>query len=106
MDSFPGALAAAAVLASAVPAAAHEDGLDARGVVVEVSATRIVLKTSGGETRRFVVTPGTEVRRGTAPARISDVAAGEKAVVHARRSPGGDAEAISIRLAKPAAARP
>lgn len=104
MGSFRRALAAAAMLSLAAPSFAHEDGLDARGTVVEISAARIVLKTPKGDTKSFAVTAGTEVRRGTAPAKISDVAAGEKAVVHARKSQRGDPEATSIRLARPAAA--
>ena len=98
MKRFPPMIELAAALAVATPALAHEDGLDARGTVVEISAGRIVLKTPKGETRSFVVDPGTEVRRGKAPAAITDVATGEKAVVHAKRAPGGGAVATSVRL--------
>ena len=98
MKQFRLMIELAAALAVATPAWAHEDGLDARGTVVEVSASRIVLKTPQGDTRTFAVNDGTEVRRGKAPTTIGDVARGEKAVVHAKRAPGGGALATSIRL--------
>ena len=53
----------------------------ARGTVVEISAKLVVVRTPEGETRRFAVTTGTEVRRGKVPVAISDVTTGEKAVV-------------------------
>jgi hypothetical protein len=102
MASVRLAVVAAACAALAAPALAHEGGLDARGEVVEVSDTRLVVKTPEGETKTFSITPGTEVRRGKSPAKISDVTAGEKAVVHAKKSERGEPEAISIRLARDA----
>jgi hypothetical protein len=91
-------LIAMIALASAAAAWAHGDGLDARGTVVEISAKLVVVRTPEGETRRFAVTTETEVRRGKVPVAVSDATAGEKVVVHAKRSPHGDPLATSIRL--------
>lgn len=94
------AAALAALLAPAM-STAHEGGLDARGTVVEVTGEAIVIDTEKGERRRFVVTARTEVRRGSMPAKVGDISAGERVVVHARKTPSA-AEAISIRLARTA----
>jgi hypothetical protein len=94
---FTPKLALAVALSLGFPAAAHEGGVDARGVVAEVSAARIVLETPEGQKKSFVVTPATEVRRGKTPAKISDVVAGEKAVVHGKKTKG-EPEANSVRV--------
>jgi hypothetical protein len=104
MNSFRLTLAVVTLFTFGTPALAHEGGLDARGEIVEVSATRLVLKTPKGETKSFAVTPGTEIRRGKSPTKVSEVTAGEKAVVHAKKSQRGEPEATSIRLANEAPA--
>jgi hypothetical protein len=104
MTSLRLTLAVAALFMFGTPALAHEGGLDARGEIVEVSAKRLVLKTPKGETKSFALSPETEVRRGKSPSKVSEIATGEKAVVHAKKSPRGEPEAMSIRLAKEAPA--
>ena len=96
-------VAALALSSFGAPALAHEGGADARGAVVEVSSTRIVLRTPRGDTRSFAVTARTEIRRGNVSVKLSEVRAGEKAVVHAKSTQGGEPEATAIRLAKDAA---
>ena len=90
-----------APLLSPAMATAHEGGLDARGKVVEVDGDAIVVETQKGERRRFALTERTEVRRGSAPAKVGDIRSGERVVVHARNAASG-AEAVSIRLPKAA----
>lgn len=86
--------AAAALLATA-PVAAHEGGIDAKGVVKVVTAERITIETPKGE-RSFALTPETSYARGSAPARREDLRAGERVVVHARER-GGRLEATAVR---------
>jgi hypothetical protein len=104
MISIRRAVALAAAVCFAPAAFAHEGGVDARGAVHQVSATQIVVETPDGKTKSFAVTPGTEVRRGNSVVKITDVVAGEKVVVHAKKAQRGNPEATSIRVAKDQAA--
>ena len=83
----------------AAPALAHEGGVDARGVVVAATADRVALRTGAGE-RAFDVTPRTRVVVDGHAARTGDLAAGMRAVVHARKV-GDRLEARSIQAATP-----
>ncbi len=91
---------AVALLSLAVPAAAHEGGLDARGVVVTASADRISVRVGDGKELVFALTPQTRVVVGGKIAKVTDLVPGQRAVVHGRRA-GDRLEAVSIRAATP-----
>ena len=89
---------AVALLSLAVPTAAHEGGVDARGVVVTASADRI----SVGDRKElvFALTPQTRIVVGGKTVKVTDLVPGQRAVVHGRRA-GDRLEAFSIRAAAP-----
>ena len=91
-----GLLALIAALAAA-PAAAHEHGGKAMGVVREISAERIVIETADGHRVAFAVTKDTRFSRGSAPARREDVKPGELAAVHGERH-GEALSALRVKL--------
>lgn len=85
------------VLLAATPAAAHEKGGRAMGIVESVSAEQIVIKTADGHPVSFTVTKDTRFLRGDEPVRVEDVKAGERAVVHGRRS-GEELQALQVKV--------
>lgn len=89
-----------ALLSLTVPAAAHEGGVDARGVVVTASADRISVRVSDGKELVFALTPQTRVVVGSKSAKVADLVPGQRTVVHGRRA-GDRLEAVSIRAATP-----
>jgi hypothetical protein len=91
--------AVAAALFAPGASRGHEDGVDARGTVVQVSGDEIVVKTGTGERKRFAVNERTEVLRGIEPETIETVRVGERAVVHGRKA-ASHVEAASIRVAR------
>jgi hypothetical protein len=93
-------LAVLATLAGA-PALAHEKGGRAMGVIENVTASRIAIKTSDGHVVEFELTPETRFSRGSTTIPAADVRVGARAVVHGARN--GDAlRAIDVKLAVPA----
>jgi hypothetical protein len=101
MTTIRTALIGAVAAALLAPGASrgHEDGVDARGTVAQVSADDIVVTTRAGERKQFAVTGRTKVLRGSEPVTIGAVQVGERAVVHGRKA-DGRIEAASIRLAR------
>ncbi len=90
-----------AVVAALVagPAVAHEKGGDrAMGVVESVSADRIVIRASDGHEVAFTVDAGTRFYVGEKAAAPGDVRAGQRAVVHGKRS-GQTLTAVRVKLA-------
>ena len=83
---------------AAMPAVAHEQAGRAMGVVEGVKKDRISVKTSDGHPVAFTVTADTRIVRGEKPARLEDVAVGERAVVNGRRV-GEELQAVSVKLA-------
>lgn len=98
-------LAAALMLWGAAPGAAHEGGVDARGVVVAADGDHIAIRGTDGRDQHFAVTGQTRVMVGGAGAKVSDVRPGMRAVVHARKN-GDRLEASSIRASAPETTRP
>lgn len=96
-------LALAAALA-AVPAAAHEKGGRAMGVVESVTAEQIVVKAADGHPVAFAVTKETRFSRGEQPARADDVRVGDRVVVHGKRA-GERLEAVRVKLGPPTASK-
>ncbi len=96
-------LALAAALAAA-PAAAHEKGGRAMGIVESVTAERIVVKAADGHPVAFTVTKETQFSRGEQPARADDVRVGERVVVHGKRA-GERLEAVRVKLGAPTASK-
>jgi hypothetical protein len=82
---------------AAAPAAAHEKGDRAMGVVESITAERIVVKASDGHSVAFTVTPETRFFRGDKPARPEDVQVGQRAVVQGKRD-GERVEAVRVKL--------
>lgn len=93
----------AAALAAA-PAAAHEKGDRAMGIVESATAERIVLKAADGHAVAFTVTPETRFLRGESPARPQDVRVGERAAVNGKRS-GETIQAVRVKLGPASAAK-
>lgn len=91
------ALLALITALAAAPAAAHEHGGKAMGVVREISAERIVIETADGHRVAFSVTKDTRFSRGSAPARREDVKPGERAAVHGERR-GETLSALQVKL--------
>jgi hypothetical protein len=81
------------------PATEQSRATGQEGSLVEVSQSHIVLRTPQGDDQSYEVGPSTEIRRGSSEVTISDVDAGEKAVVRAKSSSTGEPEATSISLA-------
>lgn len=94
-------LALLAALAAG-PAAAHERGDRAMGVIESVTKERLVVKAADGHSVEFAVTPATTFSLGDKPARLEDARQGQRAVVHGRRA-GGGAEAVRVKLGAPPA---
>jgi hypothetical protein len=82
---------------AAGPAAAHEKGDRAMGVVESATAERIVIKAADGHAVAFTLTPETRFLRGESPARPEDVRVGERAVVNGKRS-GETVQAVRVKL--------
>ncbi len=89
-------LALAVALAGA-PAAAHEKGGRAIGVVESVTSERIAVKAADGHSVVFTLTRETQFSRGETPARADDVRVGERVVVHGKRT-GERLEAVRVKL--------
>lgn len=82
---------------AAAPAAAHEKGGHAVGVVRDVSAERLVIETADGHQVAFAVTKDTRFSRGETPARLEDVKPGDRAAVHGKQD-GGTLSALRVKL--------
>jgi hypothetical protein len=82
---------------AATPAAAHEKGDRARGVVESVSAERIVIESADGHMVAFAITEETRFFRGGELAGREDVKPGQRAVVHGKRS-GEELRAVQVKL--------
>jgi hypothetical protein len=90
------------VLAMAVTVAlAHGDQKHVVGTVETISADSVVVKTSGGSLVEVKLVATTiYVKRDGKSAKLSDLAAGDRAVIHA--TPRGDVlEANEVKFAKP-----
>ena len=85
------------VALAAAPAAGHEKGDRAMGVVESVSAERIVIQTADGHQVAFTITKDTRFFRGNEPAGRADVKPGQRAVVHGKRT-GEQLEAARVKL--------
>jgi hypothetical protein len=70
-----------------------------QGSVLEVSETHIVLMTSQGDAKTYELSPGTDIRRGSAPVTILEVDTGETAFVRAMYTATGEQVATSISVA-------
>ena len=90
-------MALVGALAVAAPAAGHEKGNRAMGVVESASAEKIVIQTADGHPVAFTVTKDTQFFRGDVPARPEDVKPGQRAVVHGKRT-GERLEAVRVKL--------
>jgi hypothetical protein len=86
-----------------VPAAAHEVGSSARGVIESVTADRIAVKSADGHVSAFALTPATRFSRGEKAVAAGDVRVGERAVVRGKKL-GERLEAVLVKLAPPTAA--
>ena len=64
---------------------AHGDEPHIRGTVVSATDTAIVVKTTAGKERTFVVTADTKVLRGKVRATLKDIKVGERVVIHAMK---------------------
>lgn len=99
--TFP-ALALFALLAALVaprPADAHEGHHhQAMGTVAGIDAAKLVLDTTAGERKSFVLTGETRYQRGPAEAKREDVVVGERAVVVYETKESAD-RALEVRLA-------
>ena len=91
------AIVMAIALGAGPSSAAHEGGVDAKGIVVEVASERITVEAEGKK-QSFAITRDTKVVRDGKPAAASQLAPGDRAVVHGRER-GGKLEATSIRAA-------
>jgi hypothetical protein len=85
-------------LLSSAPAAAHEAGANARGVVEKVTAERIEVKATDGHVVAFTLTPRTRFSRGEKAVSAGDVRVGERAVVRGKKV-GDRLEAVLVKLA-------
>ena len=81
----------------ATPAAGHEKGDRAMGVVESVSAQRIVVETADGHPVAFTITKDTRFFRGDESVRLEDVKAGQRAVVHGKRL-GEELHAVQVKI--------
>lgn len=86
----------------AAPAAAHERGGNALGLVQDVSPARLVIETPDGHQVAFAITKDTRFTRGGATVRLEDVKLGERAAVHGKRD-GERLSALQVKLAAPRA---
>ena len=86
-----------ALLGSA-PAAAHEAGANARGVIESVTPDRVAVKAADGHVSAFALTPATLFSRGEKAVLAGDVRVGERAVVRGKRV-GERLEAVLVKLA-------
>ncbi len=84
---------AAAVIAG--PAFAHEKGDRAMGVVESITGDQIVIKANDGHAVSFAVVPDTRFWVGEKTVGAQDVRAGQRAVVHGKRS---DGRLIAVRV--------
>lgn len=82
---------------AAAPAAGHEQGDRAMGVVESVSAERLVIETADGHRVAFTITQDTRFLRGDEPVRREDVKPGQRAVVRGQRS-GEQLVAVLVKL--------
>jgi hypothetical protein len=78
------------------PAAAHEGGHDARGVVTSVGPQELSIKTNHGE-ETFVLTPETQFVKDGSPATAQDLKASKRVVVHAKKKLGR-LEAVKVQF--------
>ena len=84
---------------SATAALAHEKGGDrAMGVVESVTADRIVITATDGHAVAFKVSPETRFLVGQKAVGAQDVRAGQRAVVHGKRT-GDTVTAVRVKLA-------
>ena len=90
-------MAALAVALAAGPAAAHEKGGRAMGVVESVTAEEIVIRTADGHPVAFALGPATRFTLGGKPARAGDVRVGQRASVHGKKA-GDRLEAVQVKL--------
>lgn len=88
----------------ATPAAGHEKGGRALGVVESVSAERIVVETADGHPVAFTITKDTRFFRGDEPVRLEDVKTGQRVVVHGKRL-GEELQAVQVKVGAPARKR-
>lgn len=63
----------------------HGDEPHIRGTVVSTTGTTIVVKTTAGNNRTFVITADTKVVRGEARVTLKDIKVGERVVIHAMK---------------------
>ena len=89
-------LAVVAVLV-ATPAAGHEKGDRAMGVVESVTAERIVVETADGHPVAFTITKDTRFFRGDEPVRVENVKAGQRDVVQGKRL-GTELQAVQVKV--------
>ncbi len=86
---FRNGMLAAGVLAFAPLALAHGGMEHVMGTVVSADAKSIVVKTPKGVETTIQVDEKTKVERSGAEARVTDLAAGERVVVHAHKGEAG-----------------
>jgi hypothetical protein len=82
-------------------AVAHEGGIHVKGAVVAVEGDILVVKTTEGAEQRFTLTKDTTFSRDGRSAPRTELAPGDRVVVHARRA-GGRMEATEVRFSKAA----
>lgn len=88
-------------LAFAPLALAHGGEEHVMGTVISADAKSIVVKTTKGAETTVQVDEGTKVERSGAAAKVTDLAAGERVVVHTHKSESG----LTATLIKTGAAR-
>jgi len=95
------ALLFAAVLA--VPALAHGDKVHVVGVIEKLSATAVTVKTKEGKSVEVKFAPTTAyLTSADKPAKFSDLAVGQRVVIHADAK-GSDLVAATVKFAANAA---
>jgi len=80
-------------------AVAHEGGMHVKGAVVAVEGDVLVVKSTEGAEHRFTLTKDTTFSRDGRPAPRTELAPGDRVVVHARRA-GDRMEATEVRFSK------
>lgn len=88
----------AAILVAPAALVAHEGHHhQAMGTVKALHAEHLVLATTAGEEKTFVLSEATKIVRGEAAATKADIAVGERAVVMYESKDGAD-QAVEVKL--------
>lgn len=86
-------------LALAAPVLAHDEGTHARGIVKEVSATRLVITDQAGKDVAFALMPSTTFLREKTAIRREALKVGDRAVVHGEMT-GTGLSATVVKVAQ------